>query len=178
MNQLDAVPLETDLRFPSGSWTGFFLQCWMPGRQTMAIDFTFEAEHLQATGSDIVGPFTFEGQYNVADGKCRWIKKYLGKHSVTYTGVNEGQGIWGVWEIRLLAGLYQDQGVFHIWPQGMTPTKETEATVQAYLAHLRATWPLRILRLFGLVLVVALFAALQVGLIQHFFRVWSGSSLP
>jgi hypothetical protein len=32
--------------------------------------------------------------------------------------VNEGQGIWGVWEIRQFGGWYTDQGVFHIWPEG------------------------------------------------------------
>jgi hypothetical protein len=133
VDELDVVVVECDPKFPSGPWTGFYLQWWLPGRHTMAIDLTFNCGQLQANGSDIVGPFTFQGDYDRVDGKCRWVKKYLGKHLVTYSGINEGQGIWGVWEIRQLGGLYKDQGVFHIWPQGMIPTEAAEATVQAYL---------------------------------------------
>src|SRR5262249_28154371 len=84
-------------------------------------------------GSDVVGPFTFSGSYDAATGTCRWTKQYLGKHWVSYTGVNEGQGIWGVWEINLLWGLIRDRGVFHIWPQGMTPSEGAELTVRAFL---------------------------------------------
>ena len=109
----NAIP-ENDARFPSGPWTGFFLQCWLPGRNMMAIDLNFEAGKLHANGSDIVGPFTFNGDYSRADGKCQWTKQYLGRHRVTYTGVNEGHGIWGVWEIRQFGGLWKDKGVFHI----------------------------------------------------------------
>jgi hypothetical protein len=184
VNPLDVPALETDVNFPSGPWTGFFLQWWKPGRHPMAIDLVFENGELWATGSDAVGPFTFQGDYDLADGKCRWVKQYLGKHRVTYSGNNEGEGIWGVWEIRFLAGLYQDQGVFHIWPQGMIPTEKAEATVQAYLAHLRSGQLRRGLRL-GLIPV--LFAAIVaigphwrtiLSLVEHASRLWTGGSMP
>ena len=114
VDPFDAAAVENDPKFPSGPWTGFYLQCWLPGRHMMMIDLTFGRGQLQAKGSDRVGPFTFHGDYDLADGKCRWVKQYLGRHRVTYTGINQGQGIWGVWEIRQLAGLYKDRGVFHI----------------------------------------------------------------
>jgi hypothetical protein len=175
MDPVNVAILETNTKFPSGPWTGFFLQCWIPGRHMMAIDLTFTGGHLEAKGSDLVGPFTFQGEYIPADGKCQWVKRYLGKHRVTYTGVNEGQGIWGVWEIRQLGGLWQDKGVFHIWPRGMAPTEEAEATVQAYLTHLRSGgWFVSVVRL-------ALGSSLGFGLfflIRHLFHVWTGSGTP
>jgi hypothetical protein len=140
----------------------------------MTIDLNFLNGQMHAKGSDIVGPFTFEGIYDVADGKCRWIKQYLGKHQVTYTGVNEGQGIWGVWEIRALGGLYRDQGVFHIWPEGITPSEEADLTVQAYLSHLRSRWPKF---LFRLLVGVGLLGGLVL-LTRSLLHLWWGSSLP
>jgi hypothetical protein len=132
MNPLDPKGLEADPRFPSGPWTGFFLQRLAPGRNTMTVDVTFRDRQLKAKGADAVGPFTFRGSYDPRDGKCRWTKQYLGKHPVSYSGVNEGQGIWGVWEIRLFWGLFRDRGVFHIWPQGMTPPVEVDLTERAF----------------------------------------------
>src|SRR5262245_55636613 len=131
MNPRDVLAVEADPRFPSGPWTGFFIQRMLPGRQTMTLDLTFHDGHMEATGGDVVGPFTFQGSYDRQSGDCRWTKKYLGKHRVSYAGANEGQGIWGVWEISLLWGLYRDRGVFHIWPEGMTPSAEADVTEKA-----------------------------------------------
>jgi hypothetical protein len=168
MDTPDLPTVERDARFPSGPWTGFFLQWWLPGRHTMALDLTFNGGQLQADGSDAVGPFTFHGDYDRSDGKCRWIKYYHGRHEVTYSGVNEGEGIWGVWEIRLAGGLYKDQGVFHIWPRGMTPTAAAQATVSAYLSHLRARWLTRLALL-------ALGAAMAFATLLLMRHVWGGS---
>lgn len=117
----DAVPqFETDPRFPSGPWTGFFLQKEIPGKHLMELRLTFHNGAMQGEGRDRVGPFLIDGQYNLADGKCYWTKKYLGKHDVFYQGFNEGKGIWGVWQIGELA-----RGGFHIWPEGFgDPTNE------------------------------------------------------
>jgi hypothetical protein len=138
VDPLDIDAVENDARFPSGRWTGFFVQCWMPGRHRMSINLRFESGELKAQGADVVGSFTFEGQYDPADGKCRWTKQYLGRHSVNYSGVNEGHGIWGVWELPQLGGLFTDRGVFHIWPEGMASPEEADATVEAYLKYLRS----------------------------------------
>jgi hypothetical protein len=164
MNPPDVPTVEADPKFPSGPWTGFFLQWWVPGRHPMEIELTFNDGRLQADGSDQIGPFTFQGDYDRADGKCRWSKQYTGKHQVTYTGVNEGEGIWGIWEIRALGGLFKDQGVFHIWPQGMTPTASAEATVNTYLSQVRAR---SLKRLIVLAICAALPAAIAL-LCQHF----------
>jgi hypothetical protein len=166
--------LEGDPRFPSGPWTGFYLQWWMPGRHTMTIDLTFQGGRLQALGSDRVGSFDFQGEYDPSGGQCRWVKHYFGQHQVTYKGVNEGEGIWGVWEIRVLAGLYRDSGVFHIWPVGTRPTEASQAAVQAYLSQVRRYGLTRLA-------VHALVWGLGAGafyLVHHFAHLWCGVSVP
>src|SRR5881227_325081 len=90
--------LETDPRFPSGPWTGFFLQPLVPGRHLMDLRLTFRQGGMSGEGRDWVGKFVIRGRYNVQDGKCYWTKRYLGKHDVFYRGFNEGKGIWGTWE--------------------------------------------------------------------------------
>ncbi len=120
MNAEQPPTLETDPRFPSGPWVGFFLQKERPGKHLMELRLTFQAGNMQGEGRDWVGPFLIKGRYDLADGKCYWTKKYLGKHDVFYQGYNEGKGIWGTWEIGEL-----QRGGFHIWPEGLgDPTDE------------------------------------------------------
>src|SRR5687768_16933045 len=91
--------VESDERFPSGPWTGFFLQPLREGRQWMELHLTFRGGSLRGDGRDWVGEFVVAGKYDVGDGRCWWSKRYLGKHDVAYQGFNEGKGIWGVWEM-------------------------------------------------------------------------------
>ncbi len=112
--------LETDARFPSGPWVGFFLQPIIPGRHLMELHLTFRQGTLTGEGRDWVGPFIIRGRYDLGDGKCYWTKKYLAKHDVFYQGYNEGKGIWGTWEIPPEQnGGQQWRGGFHIWPEAM-----------------------------------------------------------
>jgi hypothetical protein len=106
--------LETDPRFPSGPWTGYWLQKEVPGKHMMELRLTFSNGNLTGEGRDRIGAFLFDGRYDVADGKCYWTKKYLGKHDVFYKGYGEDKGIWGVWEIGTSM-----RGGFHIWPEGL-----------------------------------------------------------
>ena len=123
---MPAVPpaneLEQDCRFPSGAWTGFFLQPLRPGKQWMELILTFRQGTLSGEGRDWVGKFLLQGRYQVDDGRCWWTKSYIGLHEVFYDGYNEGKGIWGRWEMESAW-----KGGFHIWPEGMpdpsTPKK-------------------------------------------------------
>ncbi len=110
--------LETDPRFPSGPWTGFFLQ---PAnrRHLMELQLTFSKGDVRGEGRDWVGKFLIHGRYSLEDGKCHWTKRYLARHDVFYQGFNEGKGIWGVWEIAASDGARASRGGFHIWPEGM-----------------------------------------------------------
>jgi hypothetical protein len=111
---------ETDPRFPSGAWVGYLLQKHgRLGRYAMQMRLRFHVGALGGTmtgeGEDFVGPFTFQGTYDLGTGECVWVKQYLGRHEVNYRGFNEGSGIWGVWEMPGW-GL---SGSFHIWPEDM-----------------------------------------------------------
>src|SRR5262249_52395717 len=122
-----ADQLETDPRFPSGPWTGFFLQKQLPGKHRMELRLTFQNGDLRGEGRDWVGKFTVRGRYSVADGKCDWHKRYVGRHDVRYRGLNEGRGIWGVGEIasdRLRGGS-------HIGPEGMAAPSEPQLRGEA-----------------------------------------------
>jgi hypothetical protein len=135
---------ETDPRFPNGRWTGFYLQYWLPGRHTTNLELTAAVGRLAGTGQDRVGPYTMDGSYDLATGCCEWTKQYVGKHRVSYRGINDGHGIWGVWEIRLLGGLYLDRGGFHIWPEGSDVSEESARTEQAVLQIMRQEFGNRI----------------------------------
>ena len=106
--------VETDPRFPSGPWRGFFLMDHWPGRHQMELILTFRQGVITGEGRDFVGTFLIRGRYNLDDGKCHWTKRYIGKHAVAYQGYNEGKGIWGLWEIPP-----NWRGGFHIWPTAM-----------------------------------------------------------
>ena len=108
------LDVETDPRFPSGPWRGFFLMAHWPGRHQMELDLTFRQGVMTGEGRDRIGPFLIRGKYNLDDGKCHWSKRYIGKHDVAYQGYNEGKGIWGIWEIPP-----SWRGGFHIWPTAM-----------------------------------------------------------
>ncbi len=125
MKPQDPSAVETDPRFPSGRWTGFFLQKPVPGRHRMELRLTFRGGEMTGEGRDWVGSFLIRGRYDLADGKCRWTKRYIGKHDVFYQGFNEGKGIWGVWDMPTALHPDYARGGFHIWPEGMPdPTGE------------------------------------------------------
>jgi hypothetical protein len=117
MNDDTDLGVEADPRFPSGPWTGFFLQKEIPGKHRMELRLTFRGGSMTGEGRDRIGEFVIRGQYHLADGKCHWNKRYLKAHDVFYQGYNEGKGIWGVWELEILG--IRGRGGFHIWPEGM-----------------------------------------------------------
>jgi hypothetical protein len=133
MNPSAPLDAETDSRFPSGKWLGFWTQdvlgAKLKPKQEMVL--TFAKGEIHGEGRDLIGGFLIRGFYSVADGKCRWMKRYVGKHDVSYEGFNEGKGIWGTWHLDQL------RGGFHIWPEGMSdPSQQTlaaeaEAPVEA-----------------------------------------------
>jgi hypothetical protein len=129
-DQLSAAG-ETDPRFPSGKWCGFFLQKLLPGRHRMELLLNFDAGVVSGEGRDWVGPFVMRGRYHVEDGKCYWTKSYLNKHDVSYQGFNEGKGIWGVWEMPAEEHPANRSGGFHIWPEGMPDPTQPELHEEA-----------------------------------------------
>ncbi len=111
----EPAAFETDPRFPSGPWKGYFLQPTLPGRHVMELHLTFRGGRMSGEGRDWVGKFVIAGRYDVDDGHCRFTKSYIGRHSLYYDGYNEGKGIWGRWEMTTNTSWH---GGFHIWPVG------------------------------------------------------------
>jgi len=90
----------------------------------MELHLAFQQGQMTGEGRDYVGQFIVRGQYSLGDGRCHWIKRYVGKHDVFYQGYNEGKGIWGIWEIPDTQHYNSQRGGFHIWPEGMAdPTQ-------------------------------------------------------
>src|SRR6266850_1545536 len=89
MSATNLPELESDPRFPSGRWIGFFLQKELPGKHMMELHLSFSQGNLKGEGRDRVGEFVLTGRYALTDGKCHWTKRYVGKHDVYYEGFNE-----------------------------------------------------------------------------------------
>lgn len=85
--------------YPSGTWRGYWDQQAF-GRQPMGpLALRFRDGHIEGEGRDIIGPFTFEGEYD-EHGAVRMVKQYLGRHQVFYQGTYDGEGtIFGEWRI-------------------------------------------------------------------------------
>jgi hypothetical protein len=86
--------------YASGLWRGYWVQP-LYGRQSMT-DFhlRFRNGIVDGHGSDIVGRFVFHGDYDTNTGRVRMVKKYLGKHEVSYDGTPDGEGsIVGTWVV-------------------------------------------------------------------------------
>ena len=55
-------PVETDPRFPSGPWQGFFLMAHSPGRHRMELHLSFRQGTMTGEGRDMIGPIPDPGQ--------------------------------------------------------------------------------------------------------------------
>ena len=100
---------------PTGQWNGFYIESRREQRGWMHQYLEFNDGTLKGEGTDYVGPWTLQGEYDLSKLKTVWIKSYVGKHDVTYRGTISKTGIIGVWDIR-----ESETGSFHIWPQHMT----------------------------------------------------------
>lgn len=124
---------ETDDRFPSGRWVGYWEQTGRLGK--MELDLTFGGGKLFGDGRDLVGDFVLSGSYNHETGACTLHKAYLGRHGVDYDGEAHVEGIRGIWRIRHTDNRLNDAGLFHIWPlnngSDIAATAEAHATVPA-----------------------------------------------
>lgn len=96
--------------FVSGEWSGFYLEHHRSERGWMHLYLAFEDGKIRGEGTDYVGPWVANGTYDESSGQCNWVKKYVGKHNVNYSGVCGENGIQGNWQIL-------SKGKFHIWPR-------------------------------------------------------------
>lgn len=131
MTDKEPAELESDARFPSGPWVGFFLDARIPGKHRMELRLTFQGGSMSGMGRDWVGDFVVRGRYSTDDGKCHFNKGYIARHTILYNGFNEGKGIWGTWELTHEGLTFR--GGFHIWPEGMPDPSQPELEEEADL---------------------------------------------
>jgi hypothetical protein len=103
---------ETDDRFPSGPWFGYYHQWGTQARQRLRLEFA--AGTITGEARDPGGACSIRGSYDVQSGVVSLVKTYEA-HRVEYAGLADGDGIGGDWAIRYEAGL-TDRGIFRIWP--------------------------------------------------------------
>jgi hypothetical protein len=83
--------VETDTRFPSGPWMGFWIQRRL-GKQQMSLSLAFVAGRVTGNGRDIVGCLAFDGTYDLKTGRVIMPKQYAKAHRVEYDGTNQDSG--------------------------------------------------------------------------------------
>jgi len=116
--------VEADPRFPSGPWTGYYVQ-GMPGFWDlgwMRLRLQFAGGAVRGSGGDPVGDVVMKGAYDTETGSTTIQKLYVGQHEVVYAGISDSRGIRGRWQIG--AGM---AGSFHIWPLGAGEGAEASA---------------------------------------------------
>lgn len=84
----------------------------------MHLYLSFADGKIKGEGTDYVGPWLIEGEYDLDLGVCSWIKQYVGKHQVVYRGQIGETGIAGQWQILT------NKGEFHVWPKSLSHLDE------------------------------------------------------
>jgi hypothetical protein len=108
---------EFDDRFPTGEWTGFYVQPDSRQRHVMDLVLQFAQDRISGVGDDPIGKFTISGTYDTITAECSWTKQYVGQHSVEYAGHTRQGGIIGQWRIPGLPAFWS--GPFFIWPRAL-----------------------------------------------------------
>lgn len=122
---------------PSGRWMGYYLYAPTGPRNRQSLRLSFSRGKLSGDGSDGVGAFSVDGEYDTGSSTVRWVKSYLGMHSVNYHGYHERRVIWGRWTIDA-----QCHGGFKLWPIALGngdphAAEKAAAFSSAFLEHHR-----------------------------------------
>ncbi|MEL7120976.1 MAG: hypothetical protein AAFO07_16105 [Bacteroidota bacterium] len=112
---------ETHHLFPSGEWEGFYTYAYGPTavKHPMSIILNFANGVVSGAGNDDVGPFSWDGAYDLEALTCK-MNKFYPSHSVYYDGRVDENGIWGTWFLSF------GSGGFHIWPKSNGNKEEEE----------------------------------------------------
>jgi hypothetical protein len=98
-------------RPPSGPWRGYYLYGDGGAKHRMSLHLTFAGDgSIEGDGVDDVGAFVISGRFDLGTSQAGWTKRYVGMHTVEYSGLYCQRQICGDW---MLAGF---TGGFWIWP--------------------------------------------------------------
>lgn len=108
--------------YPSGTWIGYWHQSSVGRHPMKEFELHFRPDGtVSGRGVDMVGRFTFDGEWDRATGQVQMTKQFLGKHQVRYDGRPDGEGsITGTWTIDYFGS--HDKGPFGLSPHLPKPT--------------------------------------------------------
>lgn len=101
---------ETDKRFPSGLWMGYWMQGFIKGKMQLTLEFIDGT--VSGEGTDPVGSFTMKGIYSLKHNMVSMVKQYHGAHSVGYCGCAADGGLNGTWRIPR----FPETDEWRLWP--------------------------------------------------------------
>jgi len=99
----------------TGHWEGFYLQDGDRHRQTL--ELAFAQGKMSGTGDDPIGPFVILGEYDEEENSVAWVKQYLERHQVYYSGQMSNGRISGAWIIINYGRYLSDR--FELWPRSL-----------------------------------------------------------
>jgi len=91
---------EFKIKMQFDRWRGFFVQG--EDKSVMKLQMVVQPEGVFGIGTDEVGSFICRGDWFVETNQLRFIKQYIGQHSVIYDGVLTKHKRWeveGFWAI-------------------------------------------------------------------------------
>jgi hypothetical protein len=109
-NSMDTAP------FTSGEWVGYYRYENLQAKCPMHLTLNFAQGSIRGAGIDNSGQFVIEGAYDAVNHGARWVKRYVGKHSLSYEGSCSGGEIAGAWSLNKRGQERSLQGEFRIWP--------------------------------------------------------------
>lgn len=129
---------ETHHFLPSGEWEGFYCYSNSPQQHKMSISLNFSNLKVSGSGTDDVGSFKWNGNYNLEDFKIKMVKTYP-THPINYKGDIDENGIWGMWDNPEDLSFFDEYspafkqqvkamtfGGFHIWPKAVGSESKEE----------------------------------------------------
>jgi len=107
-----------NVHYSSGEWAGYYTYHAKPTKFPMHLTLNFAEGNIQGAGIDNPGSFLVEGSYDETNLRAKWVKRYVGKHSVQYEGTHREGEIIGLWSLtKITEGRSVPiHGEFRIWP--------------------------------------------------------------
>ena len=106
----ETANFESDPRFPTGPWKGYWLQDGETG--LMDLSLAFVEGIVVGSGKDLIGEFDLQGVYSVEERSIALKKTYRGKHEVWYRGRPIQGELMGEWTIADTPA----RGGWRLWP--------------------------------------------------------------
>jgi hypothetical protein len=100
---LSSLQQSSSSRFKSGRWVGSYRQFDRDNPQLL--DVGFEKGLMVGTGADQIGLFLIAGRYDEAAATAEWLKHYIGRHTVVYSGKLSEATLSGSWILRIPEGV-------------------------------------------------------------------------